>query len=296
MRRDGHLRAQAAAELLQGVRRGTGICEHGRRRSICIECGGTEICEHRRKRSKCKDCGGSEICEHGRQRNCCIECGGKGICKHSKRRSKCKECRGGPARGPLGRCKVQQAPTVSEGTVDEGWDVLSEDEEFRDALAVELFGAEPPEDALAEVDWEDAGWDWQGLTYQKTPRERKALTFRGARATSPPAPGPLNGCNRLRRTKYNYSSHCTSAKRVQYCSSTSRTTTYSPLSTQYTVGGHTAHASRSVSHALQSRLAVCSSGRLPLRSRSRYVRFRRRTASVFDQLSASLASSASSSA
>ena len=135
---------------------GTGICEHGRRRCACKDCGGSSICEHGRQRCACKDCGGSQICEHGRQRNRCIECGGTGICKHSKRRSYCKECRGGAARGPLGRCKVQQAPTVSEGTVDEGWDVLSEDEEFRDALAVELF----PEDALfAEVDWEDVGWD-----------------------------------------------------------------------------------------------------------------------------------------
>ena len=137
--------------------RGSGVCEHGRKRSKCNECGGTKgstkrscphgrrqyhckecggkgICEHGRQRGRCKECGGAQICEHGRERYTCKECGGKGICEHGRERSYCKECRGGAA------------------TVDEGWDVLSED-----ALAVELF----PEDALfAEVDWEDVGWDW----------------------------------------------------------------------------------------------------------------------------------------
>ena len=69
-------------------------------------------------------------CEHSRRRHSCIECSGNGICKHSKRRSRCKECRGGAARTPR---TVQQAETVSEGTMDEGWKVLCEDEEFRDA-------------------------------------------------------------------------------------------------------------------------------------------------------------------
>ena len=110
-----------------------------------------------RQRRQCKDsaaAGGSEVCEHSRRRHSCIECSGNGICKHSKRRSRCKECRGGAARTPR---TVQQAQTVSKGTMDEGWKVLCEDEEFRDALAVELFA----EDALfSEVDWEDVGWDW----------------------------------------------------------------------------------------------------------------------------------------
>ena len=48
--------------------------------------------------------------------------------------------------------------TVSEGTVHEGWDVVCEDEEFRDALAVELFALE--DELFAEVDWEDVNWDW----------------------------------------------------------------------------------------------------------------------------------------
>ena len=45
------------------------ICEHGRRRSDCKECGGSQICEHGRQRSLCKECGGASICEHGRRRS-----------------------------------------------------------------------------------------------------------------------------------------------------------------------------------------------------------------------------------
>ena len=52
-------------------------CEHGRRRSICKECGGSAICEHGRQRHQCKECGGSDICKHGRQRRHCKDCGGK---------------------------------------------------------------------------------------------------------------------------------------------------------------------------------------------------------------------------
>ena len=36
-----------------------GICEHGRKRSQCKECGGAGICEHGRKRSYCKEAAGS---------------------------------------------------------------------------------------------------------------------------------------------------------------------------------------------------------------------------------------------
>ena len=72
---------------------GSSICEHGRRRSVCKECGGSSICEHGRRRSRCKECGGSSICEHGRRRSVCKECGGSSICQHGRRRSRCKECR-----------------------------------------------------------------------------------------------------------------------------------------------------------------------------------------------------------
>ena len=51
----------------------TSICEHGRQRSQCKECGGASICEHGRRRSQCKECGGASICEHGRRRSRCKE-------------------------------------------------------------------------------------------------------------------------------------------------------------------------------------------------------------------------------
>ena len=67
-------------------------CEHQRRRSDCIECGGASICEHQRQRRTCKECGGSSICEHQRQRIQCKECNGASICEHQRERNKCKEC------------------------------------------------------------------------------------------------------------------------------------------------------------------------------------------------------------
>ena len=55
-----------------------GICEHGRRRSYCKECGGKNFCEHGRERRRCKECGGKGVCEHGRQRTRCKDCAGSG--------------------------------------------------------------------------------------------------------------------------------------------------------------------------------------------------------------------------
>ena len=69
------------------------LCEHGRRRSVCKECGGSQICEHGRVRSKCKECGGASICEHGRQRPQCKECGGSQICEHGRIKRRCKDCK-----------------------------------------------------------------------------------------------------------------------------------------------------------------------------------------------------------
>ena len=44
-----------------------GPCEHGvKHRSNCKVC---SACPHGRRRSLCKECGGSSICEHGRQRH-----------------------------------------------------------------------------------------------------------------------------------------------------------------------------------------------------------------------------------
>ena len=106
--RGERLSARRSAPRHAGVRpTGASICEHGRRRSKCKECGGASICEHGRRRSKCKECGGAEhgrrrsikeCCEHGRQRSQCKECGGGSICEHGRvgrQRSQCKECGGG---------------------------------------------------------------------------------------------------------------------------------------------------------------------------------------------------------
>jgi hypothetical protein len=88
-------------------------CEHGKRKTICKECGGSAICEHGKERFYCKDCngaglcqhnkikysckecgGGKRICEHGKYKTICKECGGSAICEHGKRRTICKECGG----------------------------------------------------------------------------------------------------------------------------------------------------------------------------------------------------------
>ena len=69
-------------------------CEHGKRKSRCIECGGSEICNHNKRRSRCIECGGSEICEHKKNRICCIDCGGSQICEHNKNKSSCRTCGG----------------------------------------------------------------------------------------------------------------------------------------------------------------------------------------------------------
>jgi hypothetical protein len=72
---------------------GSGICQHGRQRSYCKDCGGSSICQHGRVRSSCKDCGGSSICQHGNRRSRCKDCGGGSICQHGKRKDKCKDCK-----------------------------------------------------------------------------------------------------------------------------------------------------------------------------------------------------------
>uniref|UniRef100_A0A0G4GSN2 Uncharacterized protein n=1 Tax=Chromera velia CCMP2878 TaxID=1169474 RepID=A0A0G4GSN2_9ALVE len=72
-----------------------GMCEHNRQRHYCRECGGKSICEHGKRRCRCKECGGRSICQHGRERTKCKACGGRSICAHDRERTKCKECGGG---------------------------------------------------------------------------------------------------------------------------------------------------------------------------------------------------------
>ena len=71
---------------------GSGICEHGRRRRLCKDCGGSGICEHGRQRNICKDCGGSGLCEHGREHRFYKDCGGSGICEHGRQHHGCIDC------------------------------------------------------------------------------------------------------------------------------------------------------------------------------------------------------------
>ena len=82
-----------ATPQLMAKKKGS-ICQHGRRRSHCKECGGGNICQHGRIRSQCNECGEDAICQHERQRSRCKECGGRGICQHGRRRSRYKECGG----------------------------------------------------------------------------------------------------------------------------------------------------------------------------------------------------------
>ena len=70
-----NLRARSSSALDARSAVGSSICEHGRIRYQCKECGGSSICEHGRRRTICKECGGASICEHGRQRYRCKECG-----------------------------------------------------------------------------------------------------------------------------------------------------------------------------------------------------------------------------
>ena len=96
----------------------------------------SQICEHGRRRSQCKECGGSSFCEHGRQRSYCKECGGSQICEHGRRRYDCKECVRSPriiardAEAPTGaKVEVKDEP---EDVADPGVEVKEEPEDVED--------------------------------------------------------------------------------------------------------------------------------------------------------------------
>jgi hypothetical protein len=61
---------------------------------VVVSCKMRSLCEHGRRRSRCKECGGSGLCEHGRERSRCKECGGSGMCEDGRRRSQCKDAEG----------------------------------------------------------------------------------------------------------------------------------------------------------------------------------------------------------
>lgn len=73
---------------------GVSICQHGKRKSQCRDCDGSSFCEHGKWKEQCRDCNGSLFCEHNRNKNFCKECNGTGICIHNKRKSQCFQCKG----------------------------------------------------------------------------------------------------------------------------------------------------------------------------------------------------------
>ena len=65
-------RAPRTKEKRKRAPRTKGPCEHGvKPRSQCKVC---RACPHGRRRTLCKECGGGSICEHGRVRYQCKEC------------------------------------------------------------------------------------------------------------------------------------------------------------------------------------------------------------------------------
>ena len=67
-------------------------CEHGKRKSRCIKCGGSALCIHGLRKSRCAKCDGSEMCIHKRQRANCPLCDGSNTCHHGKQKNACKIC------------------------------------------------------------------------------------------------------------------------------------------------------------------------------------------------------------
>ena len=53
------------------------MCSHGRRWTICKDCGGGSLCIHKKQKHLCKECGGKSRCSHGRQRSKCKACANK---------------------------------------------------------------------------------------------------------------------------------------------------------------------------------------------------------------------------
>jgi hypothetical protein len=67
-------------------------CQHGKRFSLCKECGGEYLCHHGRVKRQCKLCGGASICVHMRRISLCRECGGSALCEHGRQKRQCKLC------------------------------------------------------------------------------------------------------------------------------------------------------------------------------------------------------------
>jgi hypothetical protein len=87
---------------------GTGLCIHGKRTDICKDCSTQTFCEHNRQRHTCVECKGSSICDHGIRKVLCGECGGASLCIHKKQKQICLECEGSsicPHKRQRGHCR-----------------------------------------------------------------------------------------------------------------------------------------------------------------------------------------------
>lgn len=87
-----------------------GLCRHGRRRKMCVDCKEeyeadghvSDICEHLTIRRNCKICKGGNVCQHGKRKNECPDCKEEyeaqgnisQICEHGRIRSHCRDCDG----------------------------------------------------------------------------------------------------------------------------------------------------------------------------------------------------------
>ena len=80
------------SSVVRGYPENKTICEHGKRKTVCMLCGGGSICIHNKQRPWCMECGGSARCSHGRQKSRCVDCEGVAICIHGKLRIKCCLC------------------------------------------------------------------------------------------------------------------------------------------------------------------------------------------------------------
>ena len=83
------VKPHAAATGITKKQYGKTMCEHGKRKTLCVQCKGGSICMHGKQRGWCKLCGGKARCSHGKQRSKCAQCGGKGLCIHGKVRHTC---------------------------------------------------------------------------------------------------------------------------------------------------------------------------------------------------------------
>ena len=88
------LSARSSAPSVQGVRWGMQSASTVVVRSHCKECGGASICEHGRQRHRCKECGGSQSASTVVSAHSARSAVGHGICEHGRVRSSARSAAG----------------------------------------------------------------------------------------------------------------------------------------------------------------------------------------------------------